>query len=92
MHIKYSCLILQHFRVTKVLNFSLPIHPLTFITKVLHCATGVSTNTEILLSLIKALIRVSLSDPHTSGKNGTSIVSAKIYMEIWINGMSVTRS
>ena len=35
------------------------------------------------------LIGVTLSEPHTSGKNGVSVVFVKIYVEIQINGMSV---
>ena len=35
------------------------------------------------------LIGTSLSEPHTSGKNGVSIAFVKIYVEIQINGASV---
>ena len=38
------------------------------------------------------LLGVSLSEPHTSRKNGTSVVFAKIYMAIRINGKSVMHS
>ena len=38
------------------------------------------------------LIGASLSEPHTSGKNGMSVVFVKIYVEMQINGMSAMRS
>ena len=34
------------------------------------------------------VIVMSLSEPHTSGKNGMSITFTRIYVEIWINGTS----
>ena len=44
------------------------------------------------ISLYELFIGVSLSKPHTSGRNGMSIAFAKIYVEIRINGTSVMRS
>ena len=44
-----------------------------------------------IASLI-SLIGASLSEPHTSGKNGTRTVFTKIYMEIQINGTSIMHS
>ena len=41
------------------------------------------------IALYELFIRVSLSKPHTSGKNGMSVTFAKVYVEIRINGMSV---
>ena len=38
---------------------------------------------------MKSIIGASLSEPHTSWKNGTSVVFISIYVEIWINGTSV---
>ena len=38
------------------------------------------------------LIGATLSEPHTNGKNGASIVFVKIYVEIQINGTSVMHS
>ena len=35
---------------------------------------------------------MSLSEPHTSMKNGTSVAFVKIYVEIQINGITVMRS
>ena len=35
---------------------------------------------------------MSLSEPHTSDKNGTSVVFIKIYMEMWINDVSIMHS
>ena len=32
------------------------------------------------------IIEMSLSEPHTSDKNGASVMFGKIYMEMWING------
>ena len=38
------------------------------------------------------MIGASLSEPHSSRRNGTNVAFTKIYMEIWINGMSVMHS
>ena len=35
------------------------------------------------------IIGVSLSEPQTSGKNVTSVIFTKFYVEIWSNGISV---
>ena len=35
---------------------------------------------------------LSQSEPHTSGKNSTSVAFVKIYVEIWINGTDVRHS
>ena len=42
--------------------------------------------------MLHNLIGATLSEPHTSGKNGASVAFVKIYVEIQINGMSVMRS
>ena len=39
--------------------------------------------------LLSNVIGASLNEPQTSGKNGTSVAFAKIYVEIWINGTSI---
>ena len=44
------------------------------------------------IALYELFIGVSLSKPHTSGKNGISVTFAKVYVEIRINGTSVMRS
>ena len=36
-----------------------------------------------------SLIQASLSELNTSRRNGTSVMFAKIYVKIWINGTSV---
>ena len=41
---------------------------------------------------VLSLIGVNLSEPHTSGKNGTSVMFTKVYVEIQINGTSGMRS
>ena len=38
------------------------------------------------------VIGATLSEPHTSGKHGTSVAFTKIYMEIWINGTNIMYS
>ena len=42
--------------------------------------------------LLSNVIGESSNEPHTSRKNGTSIVFAKIYVKIQINGTSIMRS
>ena len=39
--------------------------------------------------MLHNLIGATLSEPHTSGKNGVRVVLVKIYLEIQINGTSV---
>ena len=48
-----------------------------------------SSSGIVTLNNVIWLIGVSLSEPHTSDKNGTSITFTKRYMEIWINGTSI---
>ena len=38
------------------------------------------------------IIGAHLSKPHTSERNGTSVMFTKIYMKIWINGTSIMHS
>ena len=45
-----------------------------------------------LFSPTNRFIGASLSEPHTSGKNGMSIAFVRIYMEIQINGTNVMHS
>ena len=39
--------------------------------------------------VLRKLIGATLSEPHTSGKNGASVAFVKTYVEIQINGTSV---
>ena len=45
-----------------------------------------------LFSPTNRFIGVTLSEPHTNGKNGMSIAFVRIYMEIRINGTNVMHS
>ena len=49
-------------------------------------------HTYVHICLHVCVYGTSLSESHTSRKNGTSIMFAKIYVEIQINGVSVKRS
>ena len=45
-----------------------------------------------LFSPTNRFIGMSVSEPHTSGKDGMSIAFVRIYMEIWINGTNIMHS
>ena len=49
-------------------------------------------DTQNTSSRAGVLIGASLSEPHTSGKNGMSITFTIIYVEIRISGMSIMHS
>ena len=44
------------------------------------------------MQMTNLIIGASLSEPHTSRRDGISVVFTKIYVEIWINGTSIMRS
>ena len=44
------------------------------------------------MQLTNPIIEASLSEPHTSRRDGMSVVFTKIYAEIWINGTSIMHS
>ena len=54
-----------------------------------YCLHHVTLFTSLQHRLLGAF---GASEPYTSWKNGMSIAFTKIYVKIWINGMSVTRS
>ena len=64
---------------------------------IILCHTSICSNrNKYIIGASPILAAGSLSEPHTSGKNGmsegTSVAFAKIYVEIRINGTSIMRS
>ena len=65
---------------------------LAFMEMIIHLK--VQYQVKMLMVIVQSLfpsslIQASLSELNTSRRNGTSVMFAKIYVKIWINGTSV---